>query len=74
MLLIVIGINTPTAIPTNVPLNPYNPLFVFSRLQPDKYAVNVLIILPKRANTASSHEFNKFAENRTLLAPRIRKE
>lgn len=50
-------IKTPTAIPTNVPLKPYNPFFISSRPYPDKQAVSVLIIFPLMANTPICHEF-----------------
>lgn len=49
--------NTPTAIPTKVPLNPYNPFLISSYLYPEKWAVSVLIILPQTASIPICHEF-----------------
>ena len=42
-------INTPTAIPTKVPLKPYNPFRISSQEYPAIRAVDVLTTVPNRA-------------------------
>ena len=49
-------IKTPEAIPTKVPLNPYNPSLMSLRSYPEKYAVNVLTMLPQTASIPICHE------------------
>ena len=51
-----ISIKTPIAIPTNVPLKPYNPLRISSLSYPDNEAVKVLTTVPSTDKTASCHE------------------
>ena len=57
------SIKTPTAIPTSVPLKPYNPFFISSQSYPEIRAVNVLIMLPLTANRPICHEFKKIPIN-----------
>ena len=58
-----ISIKTPIAIPTNVPLKPYNPLRISSLSYPDNEAVKVLTTVPSTDKTASCHELKAIPNN-----------
>ena len=58
-----ISIKTPIAIPTNVPLKPYNPLLISSLSYPDNEAVKVLTTVPSTDKTASCHELKAIPNN-----------
>ena len=56
-------INTPTAIPTKVPLKPYNPFRISSQEYPAIRAVDVLTTVPNRARPAIYKELQAIPAN-----------
>ena len=56
-------INTPTAMPTKVPLKPYNPFRISLREYPTIRAVDVLTTAPNRARPAIYKESQAIPTN-----------